>query len=112
MFRNWMNSLGVKPRVNYIYSDLASGNIIFQVLTLLEPLVTLTVSADRLHQERCSRLEEGGVRGSGMVGLAFFVTGLGWSGLASFLSNRAGLERAGLGWQVLTKTGLQGFSLA
>ena len=48
----------------------------------------------------------------GMVGLAFFVTGLGWSGLASFLSNRAGLERAGLGWQVLTKTGLQGFSLA
>ena len=49
---------------------------------------------------------------TGMVGLAFFVTGLGWSGLASFLSNRAGLERAGLGWQVLTKTGLQGFSLA
>ena len=49
---------------------------------------------------------------AGMVGLAFFVTGLGWSGLASFLSNRAGLERAGLGWQVLTKTGLQGFSLA
>ena len=52
------------------------------------------------------------VYGAGMVGLAFFVTGLGWSGLASFLSNRAGLERAGLGWQVLTKTGLQGFSLA
>ena len=49
---------------------------------------------------------------TGMVGLAFFVTGLGWSGLALFLSNRAGLERAGPGWQLLTKTGLQGFSLA
>ena len=57
-------------------------------------------------------LESGLYRLPGMVGLAFFVTGLGWSGLASFLSNRAGLERAGLGWQVLTKTGLQGFSLA
>jgi len=41
-----------------------------------------------------------------MVGLAFFVTGLGWSGLALFLSNRAGLERAGPGWQLFTKTGL------
>ena len=49
---------------------------------------------------------------AGMVGLAFFVTGLGWSGLALFLYNRAGLERAGPGWQLLTKTGLQGFSLA
>ena len=47
-----------------------------------------------------------------MVGLAFFVTGLGWSGLALLLSNRAGLEQAGPGWQLLTKTGLQGFSLA
>ena len=49
---------------------------------------------------------------TGMVGLAFFVTGLGWSGLALLLSNRAGLERAGPGWQLLTKTGLQGFSQA
>ena len=29
--RNWMNSLGVKPRVNYMYSDLYDGLIIFQV---------------------------------------------------------------------------------
>ena len=49
---------------------------------------------------------------AGMVELAFFVTGLGWSGLALLLSNRAGLERAGPGWQLLTKTGLQGFSQA
>ena len=32
MYRNWMNSLGVKPRVNYIYSDLYDGLVIFQVL--------------------------------------------------------------------------------
>ena len=31
MYRNWMNSLGVKPKVNYLYSDLSDGNIIFQV---------------------------------------------------------------------------------
>ena len=30
-YRNWMNSLGVKPRVNYMYSDLYNGLIIFQV---------------------------------------------------------------------------------
>ena len=31
-FRNWMNSLGVNPRVNYLYSDLSNGLILFQVL--------------------------------------------------------------------------------
>ena len=31
MYRNWMNSLGVQPRVNYLYSDLSSGLVIFQV---------------------------------------------------------------------------------
>ena len=61
-----------------------------------------------LHQ--CSEQTAGLI--PGMVGLAFFVTGLGWSGLALLLSNRAGLERAGPGWQLLTKTGLQGFSQA
>ena len=30
-YRNWMNSLGVQPRVNYLYSDLSDGLIIFQV---------------------------------------------------------------------------------
>jgi len=30
-YRNWMNSLGVKPKVNYLYSDLQDGLIIFQV---------------------------------------------------------------------------------
>ena len=31
MYRNWMNSLGVSPQVNYLYSDLCDGLIIFQV---------------------------------------------------------------------------------
>lgn len=30
-FRNWMNSLGVNPHVNYLYSDLQSGVLIFQL---------------------------------------------------------------------------------
>ncbi|CAG0882715.1 unnamed protein product [Cyprideis torosa] len=29
-YRNWMNSLGVSPHVNWLYSDLADGIIIFQ----------------------------------------------------------------------------------
>ena len=31
MYRNWMNSLGVSPQVNYLYTDLYDGLIIFQV---------------------------------------------------------------------------------
>uniref|UniRef100_A0A8B9H956 Lymphocyte cytosolic protein 1 (L-plastin) n=1 Tax=Astyanax mexicanus TaxID=7994 RepID=A0A8B9H956_ASTMX len=30
-FRNWMNSLGVNPRVNHLYGDLADALIIFQL---------------------------------------------------------------------------------
>jgi len=51
MFRNWMNSLGVKPRVNYIYSDLASGNIIFQLIDFIKKGVVdwkRVVSEDKL----------------------------------------------------------------
>ncbi|OTF75279.1 plastin-2-like protein, partial [Euroglyphus maynei] len=29
-YRNWMNSMGVDPYVNWLYSDLADGKIIFQ----------------------------------------------------------------------------------
>lgn len=32
-YRNWMNSMGVNPYVNWLYSDLADGLIIFQVRT-------------------------------------------------------------------------------
>lgn len=30
-FRNWMNSLGVTPRVNHLYSDLSDAMVIFQL---------------------------------------------------------------------------------
>ena len=31
-FRNWMNSLGVKPFVHHFYSDLATGIVILQLI--------------------------------------------------------------------------------
>merc|ERR1719445_786790 len=36
-YRNWMNSLGVKPRVNYLYTDLCDGIIIFQLMDIVQP---------------------------------------------------------------------------
>merc|ERR1711936_348248 len=36
-FRNWMNSLGVNPRVNYLYSDLSNGLILFQLMNFIKP---------------------------------------------------------------------------
>lgn len=37
MFRNWMNSLGVKPHVNYLYTDLQDGLILFQIFEFIQP---------------------------------------------------------------------------
>ena len=34
VYRNWMNSMGVSPYVNHIYSDLTDGLIIFQVRSI------------------------------------------------------------------------------
>ncbi len=31
-YRNWMNSMGVKPKVNYLYTNLQDGLVIFQVI--------------------------------------------------------------------------------
>ncbi|KRZ77552.1 Plastin-2 [Trichinella papuae] len=36
-YRNWMNSVGVSPTVNWLYSDLCSGLIIFQLYDVIEP---------------------------------------------------------------------------
>ncbi|GAB6026535.1 hypothetical protein CHUAL_012957 [Chamberlinius hualienensis] len=36
-YRNWMNSLGVQPYVNYLYSDLNDGLIIFQLYDIIKP---------------------------------------------------------------------------
>ncbi|VDM96583.1 unnamed protein product [Thelazia callipaeda] len=34
-YRNWMNSMGVHPYVNWLYSDLSSGIIIFQLYDII-----------------------------------------------------------------------------
>uniref|UniRef100_A0A0B8RPN7 Plastin-1 n=1 Tax=Philothamnus irregularis TaxID=1899461 RepID=A0A0B8RPN7_9SAUR len=34
-FRNWMNSLGVTPYINHLYSDLGDGLVIFQLYEMI-----------------------------------------------------------------------------
>jgi len=36
-YRNWMNSMGVLPYVNWLYSDLADGLVIFQLYDIIKP---------------------------------------------------------------------------
>ncbi|OQV23557.1 Plastin-1 [Hypsibius exemplaris] len=36
-YRNWMNSMGVNPYVNYLYGDLTTGVIIFQLYDIIKP---------------------------------------------------------------------------
>ncbi|CEF71495.1 Fimbrin [Strongyloides ratti] len=36
-YRNWMNSMGVKPFVNWLYSDLQDGLVIFQLYDIIKP---------------------------------------------------------------------------
>ena len=36
-YRNWMNSLGVTPHVNRLYSDLADGQILLQLYDIIYP---------------------------------------------------------------------------
>ncbi|CAG0917700.1 unnamed protein product, partial [Notodromas monacha] len=36
-YRNWMNSMGVAPHVNWLYSDLADGLVIFQLYDIIRP---------------------------------------------------------------------------
>lgn len=36
-YRNWMNSMGVNPFVNWLYSDLSNGVIIFQLYDIIRP---------------------------------------------------------------------------
>lgn len=46
-FRNWMNSMGVKPYVNWLYTDLADGLILFQLYDIIKPGL---VNWQRVHQ--------------------------------------------------------------
>uniref|UniRef100_A0A1I7WMM0 Calponin-homology (CH) domain-containing protein n=1 Tax=Heterorhabditis bacteriophora TaxID=37862 RepID=A0A1I7WMM0_HETBA len=36
-YKNWMNSMGVNPYVNWLYSDLQNGVIIFQLYDIIRP---------------------------------------------------------------------------
>lgn len=36
-YRNWMNSMGVSPYVNWLYSDLADGLVIFELYDIIKP---------------------------------------------------------------------------
>uniref|UniRef100_A0A182JXA9 Fimbrin n=1 Tax=Anopheles christyi TaxID=43041 RepID=A0A182JXA9_9DIPT len=47
-YRNWMNSMGVKPHVNWLYSDLADGLVIFQLFDIIQPG---SVQWKRVHQK-------------------------------------------------------------
>ncbi|XP_014256735.1 plastin-2 [Cimex lectularius] len=46
-YRNWMNSMGVTPYVNWLYSDLADGLIIFQLYDIIKQN---TVNWNRVHR--------------------------------------------------------------
>lgn len=46
-YRNWMNSMGVSPHVNWLYSDLADGLVIFQLFDIIRPGI---VNWNRVHK--------------------------------------------------------------
>lgn len=47
-YRNWMNSMGVSPHVNWLYSDLADGLVIFQLFDVIKPG---SVNWNRVHRK-------------------------------------------------------------
>ncbi|XP_076044276.1 plastin-2 fimbrin isoform X2 [Oratosquilla oratoria] len=47
-YRNWMNSMGVSPHVNWLYSDLADGLVIFQLYDVIRPGI---VEWKRVHKK-------------------------------------------------------------
>ncbi|TMS39770.1 hypothetical protein L596_006250 [Steinernema carpocapsae] len=79
IYRNWMNSLGVEPFVNWLYSDLSNGLIYFQIYDAIRPgIVTwkrvvkqsrkLTGMMD--HIQNCNYVVELGKRmGFSLVGI-------------------------------------------
>ncbi|CAD7090111.1 unnamed protein product [Hermetia illucens] len=46
-YRNWMNSMGVSPHINWLYSDLADGLVIFQLFDIIKPGI---VNWNRVHK--------------------------------------------------------------
>jgi len=61
MYRNWMNSLGVSPQVNYLYSDLCDGLIIFQLMDFIKPGIVdwkRVKTLDKMSKMAAKRLQE------------------------------------------------------
>jgi len=79
-YRNWMNSLGVSPYVNHLYSDLQDGLIIFQIYDQIKPgmvdwkLVTTKFSKLKMFMEKIENCNYAVKLGSGckfsLVGIA------------------------------------------
>ena len=62
MFRNWINSLGVSPTVNYLYSDLYDGLVIFQLMDTIRPGIVdwdhRVVTREKMSKIRAKRFQE------------------------------------------------------
>ena len=59
MYRNWMNSLGVNPHVNYLYGDLYDGLIMFQIYDIIQPGIVnwkRVVKKDQFSKIRAKRI--------------------------------------------------------
>ncbi|XP_053618782.1 plastin-2 [Plodia interpunctella] len=79
-YRNWMNSMGVAPHVNWLYSDLTDGLVIFQLYDIIRPGI---VNWKKVHRqfsklrkfmerlENCNyAVELGKLLGFSLVGIA------------------------------------------
>merc|ERR1719515_681695 len=57
-----MNSLGVSPRVNYLYSDLYDGLIIFQLMDFIQPGIVdwkkRVVTQEKMSKREAQRYQE------------------------------------------------------
>ena len=62
MFRNWINSLGVGPQVNHLFSDLSDGLVILRLEDTVRPGLVdwgcRVVTPDRLSKIRAKRFQE------------------------------------------------------
>merc|ERR1711915_650702 len=62
MYRNWMNSLGVKPTVNHLYTDLYDGLILFQLMDYIKPGVVdwnrRVITLENMSKWQAKRLQE------------------------------------------------------
>jgi len=62
MFRNWINSLGVSPPINYLYSDLSNGLVILQLEDTIRPGIIdwerRVVITEKLSKIRAKRFQE------------------------------------------------------